>query len=103
MTWNHRVIRTYDERTGETTYEICECHYKNKDDAIPNSWSDPVTVAAETRTGLLWVLSVMTESLAKPVLERQGGKLIEVEPTQEFADDLWKVIKANKEHAQRMA
>lgn len=103
MGWNYRVIRTFHEGTSEASYDICECHYDNKGDAIPTSWSDPIPASSDTRTGLLWVLAVMTEGVGRPILERQGDKLVEVEPVQELSDDLRKAIGANKEYAEGMA
>jgi hypothetical protein len=102
MGWSYRVIRSEDE--AGIDYAIHECHYANKGDVIPVSWTeDAVEVAAETRTGLFWVLSVMTEAVAQPVLEIRDGKLIEVEPIRELTDDLKKAIAGSKEYAEGMA
>jgi hypothetical protein len=102
MSWNHRVIRHEDE-IG-IAYFIHECHYANKGDTIPTRWtSEPVEVHSDTRTGLFWVLAVMTEAVAKPVLEIRDGKLVEIEPAQELTDDLKKAVAANKEFAEGMA
>lgn len=102
MTWNYRVIRTEEE--GEHVYAIHECQYADKGDTIPGSWTEePVCVLSETRTGLFWVLSVMTEAVAKPILEERDGKLVEVEPVRELTDDLKKAIASNKEYAEGMA
>lgn len=102
MSWNHRVIRGEDE--GGAYYRIHECHYDKKGDTIPTSWTEePVHVQAETRSGLFWVLAVMTEAVARPVLEIRDGKLLEIEPVRELTDDLRKAIAQNKEHAEGMA
>lgn len=104
MVWNYRVIRTVDdERGGDVSYDICECYYENKGDTIPTGWTDPAPVRSETRSGLLWVLAVMTEAVARPILEVQAGKIVEVEPAQELSDDLRKAIDANKKYAEGMA
>lgn len=101
MSWNHRVIRGEDN--NEAWYAIHECYYDKSDD-VPTSWTvEPVDVSSDTRVGLFWVLAVMTEAVAKPVLEIRDGKLVEVEPAQELADDLSKAIAANKEYAEGMA
>lgn len=102
MSWNNRVIRSEDE--AGVCYAVHECHYDNKGDTIPTRWTEePVAVMAETRTGLFWVLSVMTEAVAQPILEVRDGKLVVVEPVRELTDDLKKAITANKEHAEGMA
>lgn len=102
MSWNHRVIRHEDE--GGVTYAIHECHYDKKGDTIPTSWTEnAVAVSADTRVGLLWVLAMMTEAVAQPVLEASASKLVEVEPVQELTDDLKKAVAANKEYAEGMA
>jgi hypothetical protein len=95
MTWNHRVIRF--EENGNVYYAIHECHYDKRGDTIPMSWTaNAVNVLSETRRGLLWVLSVMTEAVAKPVLTEKDGKLVEVEPVQELSDDLRKILERTK-------
>ena len=102
MSWNHRVIRT--EQNGEVCYAIHECHYDKKGDTIPTSWTtEPVNVLSDTRVGLFWVLAVMTEGVAQPVLEVRDGKLVEVEPKRELTDDLKKAVAHNKEYAEGMA
>lgn len=101
MTWNHRVIRSEDD--GEAHYAIHECFYDNKADTIPTSWTEnAVEVCSETRSGLLWVLAVMAEAVSRPILEVQGGKLVEVEPVVNSSDDLTRAIKNNKEFAEGM-
>lgn len=100
MGWNYRVIRSEDD--GGTCYAVHECFYDNKGDAIPTRWSAPAVVMSETRSGLLWVVAVMTEAIARPVLEIKDGKLVEVEPVRELTDDLKKAIAANKEFAEGM-
>jgi hypothetical protein len=102
MSWSYRVIRT--ENWEGQIYTIHECHYDKKGDTIPSRWTaDATDVTAETRTGLFWVLAVMTEAVAQPVLEIQDGKLVEVEPERQLTDDLKKAISANKEFAEGMA
>lgn len=100
MTWNHRVIRSEDE--GGICYAIHEVQYDKNGKAT--SWTEePVEVLSETRVGLFWVLAVMTEGVARPILEVQNGKLIEVEPVRELTDDLRRAIKNNKEFADDMS
>lgn len=95
MSWNYRVIRT--EHAGEPHYAVHECFYVDGE-AIPNSWSlEPTEVSAETRDGLLWVISVMAEGIAKPVLEvGLGGELREVEPVKELSDAMKAAIEHGK-------
>lgn len=100
--WNHRVIRHEDE-VG-VAYCIHECHYDKKGDAIPTSWTENATsVMSDTREGLFWVLAVMTEAVARPVLKIRDGKLVEIEPVKELSDSLKKAIASNKEYAEGMA
>lgn len=102
MSWNYRVIRT--EEAGEPFYTIHECHYAKKGDTIPTAWTEkPADVSSDTRTGLFWVLAIMTEAVAQPVLEERDGKLIEVEPERQLTDDLKKAIASNKEYSEGMA
>lgn len=102
MSWSYRVIRT--ENWEGAIYALHECHYDKKGDTIPTSWSEESTdVSSETRTGLFWVLAVMTEAVAQPVLEIRDGKLVEVEPERQLTDDLKKAIGANKEFAEGMS
>lgn len=102
MSWNYRVIRTED--TTGVCYSLHECHYANKGDTIPTSWTEAsADPSAETRTGLFWVLATMTEAVAQPVLEGRDGRLVEVEPERQLTDDLKKAIANNKEYAEGMA
>jgi hypothetical protein len=101
MSWNYRIIRSVVE-ADEVTYALHECYYGNNGDAIPTWTSEPANVLAETRAGLLWVLSVMTEALARPVFEVKDGKLVEVEPAQQLSDDIRKAISNNKKYAEGM-
>lgn len=99
MSWNYRVIRSEDDLG--TSYAIHECFYEKKGDTIPHRWTkEPVDVHSETRAGLFWVLAVMTEGVAKPILEEVNGSLVEVEPVRELTDDLKKAVAANKEYAE---
>lgn len=97
MSWNHRVIRTEDD--GGPCYAIHECHYDKKGDTIPIMWTaEPTAVLSDTRHGLFWVLSVMTEAVGKPILEidETGKKLREIEPAKELSDDLKRVLEFGK-------
>lgn len=95
MGWNYRVIRTDDN--GGPCYAVHECQYANKGDTIPSSWTtDPADVLAETRDGLFWVISVIVEGLAQPVLEVRGDKLVEVEPKRQLSDDILAAISMGK-------
>lgn len=95
MSWNYRVIRTEDE--AGVCYTLHECHYNKKGDTIPTSWTvEPADVTAETRDGLMWVLSVMTEGTAQAVLEAHDGTLREVEPVKALSDDLKAVLEMGK-------
>lgn len=95
MSWNYRVIRHEDD-TG-ISYTVHECHYDQKGETIPSSWTkEPAIVMAETRDGLLWVLSVMAEAIEHPVLEVKDGKLCEVESKREFADEIKSVLAIGK-------
>jgi hypothetical protein len=94
--WNHRVIR-HQEPDGDAYYEIHECHYDKRGDAIPRAWTESaVSVGSDTRAGLFWVLSVMTEAVGKPVLEIVGDKLREIEPSQELSDELKRALEYGK-------
>jgi hypothetical protein len=78
MSWNYRVIRTED--AGGVCYAIHECHYANRADIVPNSWTkEPTVVLAETHEGLLTVLDKMREAATGRVLEiaENGTKLRE--------------------------
>lgn len=102
MGWNHRVIRSED--AAGVSYAIHECYYDKKGDTIPTSWTEDATdVSSETRVGLFWVLALMTEAVAQPVLEVKDAKLIEIEPVRELTDSLKKAVAANKEYAEGMA
>jgi hypothetical protein len=103
MSWSYRVIRSEDE--AGVAYTIHECHYDKKGDTIPSRWTQkPAVVLSETRTGLFWVVAVMTEAIAQPILqEGDDGKLFEIEPVRELTDDLKKAIAANKDFAEGMA
>lgn len=102
MSWSYRVIRTEDE--GGICYAVHECHYDKKGDTIPTSWTEqPASLLSETRTGLFWVLAVMAEAVAQPVLEAQNGVLVVVEPVRELTDDMKKAIAHNKEFSEGMA
>ena len=93
MTWNHRVIRTED--AGGPCYAIHEVIY-GENGKIEGWTEEAMTVLSETRRGLFWMLSVMTEAVAKPVLEKRGNELVEIEPAQELSDNL----KAAIEHGE---
>jgi hypothetical protein len=102
VSWNYRVIRI--EEAGEACYALHECHYANKGETIPTSWTEePTDVSSDTRVGLFFVLAIMTEAVAQPVLEERDGKLFEIEPVQELTDDLKKAVAANKEYSEGMA
>jgi len=60
-------------------YAFHECFYHKPTDTVPHSCTEnPVNVSAETMEGLKWVLERMTAALAKPVLEFDGNKIVEV-------------------------
>ena len=74
-TWNHRVIRK--DGSSETWYELHECFYDNKGDAIPTSWTvDAIAPVGETPESLILCLERMIEAVRKPILVIEGDKLV---------------------------
>jgi hypothetical protein len=71
MHWNYRVVkRQFKTLTGEDEieYAIHEAYYD--EDKKPNGVTEnAVTVHAESKESLRWVLEKMIESLDKPVLD----------------------------------
>jgi hypothetical protein len=90
MSWNHRIIR--EEDADGYCYTVHECHYTNKADTVPTSWSPATTVSAETRNELFWILAHMMAAVSQPVLEIRDNKLFEVEPKLELSSEVKQAI-----------
>jgi hypothetical protein len=91
MSWNYRMIRSEDG--GGVCYAIHEVHYDKANK--PNGWSEePASPVSDERSGMLEVLAKMAEAIAQPTLEAQDGKLVEVEPSRVFSDELVKALDA---------
>lgn len=80
--WSYRVIRHREGVYGDTFYfEIHECHYDKKTDAIPTSWAaEPSHPGGETLDELKQDWMMMARAMLLPVLEIVDGKLREVAP-----------------------
>lgn len=68
MTWNHRVIRRTDMKTGNVSYEIFEVFYDEKD-RIDGWTADAVGPYGETMAELRQDLQHFAEALNLPLLE----------------------------------
>ncbi len=72
--WNHRVIKHFDKRTGETWYGIHEVFYDDQVGTVSDTgkmgWTqDPIGVVGDDIESLRWTLEHMLACLDKPMIE----------------------------------
>lgn len=78
MSWNYRVIRHDQENSTEIWYGIHTCFYINKEDEIPNSWSEnPTTLTGSSSFELLDTLEKMKRAVTRKTLYIGNNELIE--------------------------
>ncbi len=77
VTWNHRLMRRFDEVSGEEVYQIHEVFYEEGE---VKGWTENgVAPIGETKKELKRELKRMLDSLDKPVLDYETGKPVKKE------------------------
>ena len=77
MTWNYRVVRTKAEASeGGYCFAIHEVYYE---DGEMTSWTvNAIPAMGDCLMDVSWALDRMKEALAKPILDGDGEKLVEI-------------------------
>lgn len=94
MAWNYRVMRHEEwapDGSGESvvTYMMHEVFY-DEDGRVDGWTAEGANVIADTRRGLFEILAMMSEGIARPVLDAKTGH--EIEPATELGDSMKRVI-----------
>lgn len=67
-TWNHRVVRTTNQR-GNVYYAVHEAHYAEGGNIPDFVTTDPIAVIGDDVASLRWTLERMIAALDNPVIE----------------------------------
>lgn len=81
MSWNYRVVKDRDEKTGEEWYGMCEVYYS--EDGKINGITAPL-FSVEIYGEFASMFQLMEEALEKKILDKTGhGEIIKMmEPGQ---------------------
>jgi hypothetical protein len=90
MTWNHRVIKSWDT-DGHVSYGVHEVYYDG--DKI-TGWTDDEAekLISESLRGCLWQWAAIGRALSRPVLRVVGDKLEEIEEGESLPEDLLRTL-----------
>ena len=72
MTWNHRVIKKYDEYMDEFYFEVHEAYYinsKGKKTKKPMTTIEPVRVSGSSLKDIEWLCDVIKKALKLPIID----------------------------------
>lgn len=76
MSWDYRIVKKQPTPT-ETSFEIIEVYYNEKDEI--KSWSaDSAVLHGETLDDLKWCLDRVSDALEQPILTFVNDKLEEM-------------------------